>query len=367
MKTQAKEISCAKLSLDDPFISFPSQTCLSPIPQGLYPNAGATFRLRYGLYRKCAVYLYHDRSLDIAAYYRNQPTKRRETCMSHKRRDTMPHNIASAEENPTQRIKAVNIGTVIARLRKKNCMTQEDLSTVLGVSPQTISKWENSTTMPDIMLLPLLADTFGVTMEELFGGESKVVKSQIGFNEIPAAAHEGLIDLMLQAFSGKDDSAGDENQRMAKANIMSGARSLIYSDDGEVTWVSGKLGLIVRNVGGGMLEQAESDEAVAVLKAFADDSVRAIFHLTQESSVVRFTQSSISKKLNLTPGEVGAAVELLCRFGLLETQELQLDDDVVKTYHGVSGGAYGLLYAMFTCAAEVGKEENRHLYCGYRG
>ena len=52
----------------------------------------------------------------------------------------------------------MTIGKNIADLRKNSGMTQEQLAETLGVSSQTISKWENEVTMPDIMLLPVLAD-----------------------------------------------------------------------------------------------------------------------------------------------------------------------------------------------------------------
>ena len=37
-------------------------------------------------------------------------------------------------------------------------LTQEQLAFNLGVSPQTISRWENGTTYPDIVMLPIIAD-----------------------------------------------------------------------------------------------------------------------------------------------------------------------------------------------------------------
>jgi len=51
----------------------------------------------------------------------------------------------------------MTIGKNIADLRKNRGMTQEQLADILGVSSQTISKWENEVTMPDIMLLPVIA------------------------------------------------------------------------------------------------------------------------------------------------------------------------------------------------------------------
>ncbi len=50
----------------------------------------------------------------------------------------------------------------IADLRKKTKVTQQELADSIGVSFQTISKWETGVNMPDITILPLLADYFKV-------------------------------------------------------------------------------------------------------------------------------------------------------------------------------------------------------------
>lgn len=60
------------------------------------------------------------------------------------------------------------IGERISHLRKEAGVTQEELATVVGVSAQAVSKWENGGT-PDIELLPKIADYFGVTVDSLFG------------------------------------------------------------------------------------------------------------------------------------------------------------------------------------------------------
>lgn len=62
----------------------------------------------------------------------------------------------------------MNIGTKIKQLRQKSGLTQEQLASRLAVTPQSVSKWENSVAMPDITLLPLLAGEFGVSIDELF-------------------------------------------------------------------------------------------------------------------------------------------------------------------------------------------------------
>ena len=62
----------------------------------------------------------------------------------------------------------MDIGNKIKQLRQKAQLTQEELGSALGISAQSISKWETGITMPDISLLPLLSGELGVTIDELF-------------------------------------------------------------------------------------------------------------------------------------------------------------------------------------------------------
>lgn len=57
----------------------------------------------------------------------------------------------------------------IAELRKNKGIGQQDLAEVLGVSFQSVSKWETGTTMPDITLLPSIAEYFDISVDELLG------------------------------------------------------------------------------------------------------------------------------------------------------------------------------------------------------
>ena len=61
------------------------------------------------------------------------------------------------------------LGKRIAALRKQKGLTQEQLAEKVGVSAQAVSKWENDISCPDITLLPLLADLFDVSVDELLG------------------------------------------------------------------------------------------------------------------------------------------------------------------------------------------------------
>ena len=65
----------------------------------------------------------------------------------------------------------MNIGKTIRELRQSRGITQEDFSEALGVSVQTVSRWENGVNAPDLSMLPQLAVYFGVTTDYLLGLE----------------------------------------------------------------------------------------------------------------------------------------------------------------------------------------------------
>ena len=61
------------------------------------------------------------------------------------------------------------IGENLKKQRKLRELTQEQLADILGVSFQSVSKWERGEGYPDIELLPTIAEYFGITTDELMG------------------------------------------------------------------------------------------------------------------------------------------------------------------------------------------------------
>ncbi len=76
------------------------------------------------------------------------------------------------------------MGSFIAALRKANGLTQQDIADRLNVSNKAVSRWERDECMPDIMLIPALAELLGVTCDELLRGEKKKPES---FSALTAA------------------------------------------------------------------------------------------------------------------------------------------------------------------------------------
>lgn len=55
----------------------------------------------------------------------------------------------------------------LVELRKINNMTQEELAEKIGVSRQTLSKYETGESLPDIEKSMMIANTFGVSLDDL--------------------------------------------------------------------------------------------------------------------------------------------------------------------------------------------------------
>ena len=67
----------------------------------------------------------------------------------------------------------LKLNDTICFYRKKQGLTQEELAQRLGVTNQSVSKWESAQCCPDISLIPKLADIFDISIDELFGKEPK--------------------------------------------------------------------------------------------------------------------------------------------------------------------------------------------------
>ena len=90
----------------------------------------------------------------------------------------------------------LDIGDNIKRMRKERDITQEELAELLGVSCQSVSRWENSLCYPDIELLPTIAAFFGISTDKLMGVDETAEKEAVNryLNDFQKAISKGEID-----------------------------------------------------------------------------------------------------------------------------------------------------------------------------
>jgi len=89
------------------------------------------------------------------------------------------------------------IGHFIAALRKANGMTQKELAEKLNVSDKSVSRWERDETCPDLMLIPVIAEIFGVSADEILRGERK--SSSAALTQHTTAKSEKQIEHILNS------------------------------------------------------------------------------------------------------------------------------------------------------------------------
>lgn len=89
----------------------------------------------------------------------------------------------------------MSIGKNIAKYRKALNLTQEQLGERLGVTNQAVSKWESEVSMPDIMLLPQIADVLGVSLEDIYGIAKNAETASVSADEFPVFCHNKLHEL----------------------------------------------------------------------------------------------------------------------------------------------------------------------------
>lgn len=83
------------------------------------------------------------------------------------------------------------IGGFIAALRKANGMTQRELAGRLNVSDKPVSRWERDEGTPDLGTIPVIAEVFGITCDELLCGERRPIEERTGISDTDESSSKG--------------------------------------------------------------------------------------------------------------------------------------------------------------------------------
>lgn len=65
------------------------------------------------------------------------------------------------------------VAEIIRTMRREKNVTQDELAQALGVTFQSVSRWENGIAYPDIELIPKIAAFFGITTDRLLGADKE--------------------------------------------------------------------------------------------------------------------------------------------------------------------------------------------------
>lgn len=111
--------------------------------------------------------------------------------------DTGPAGLNSKKGDP---IMQIILKDNLCRLRRERGVTQEAVAEHLGITAQSVGKWERGEGFPDITLLPALALYFNVTVDDLLGVGKARQQEQIKelFHTLDALAHKNDHDAALE-------------------------------------------------------------------------------------------------------------------------------------------------------------------------
>lgn len=73
----------------------------------------------------------------------------------------------------------LSLANTLTSLRTAHRLTQEEVASHLGITKAAVSKWECGQSMPDISMLPLIAELYGVSIDELFGRSDDVAQDEV--------------------------------------------------------------------------------------------------------------------------------------------------------------------------------------------
>ena len=89
-------------------------------------------------------------------------------------------------------VNRIHFGKRMSALRRKMGLSQTDLAEKLGVTSQAVSKWENNSSCPDVSLLTVIADYFGVTVDALLrSGAEEITRADTPSTDNNVAAVRG--------------------------------------------------------------------------------------------------------------------------------------------------------------------------------
>ena len=168
----------------------------------------------------------------------------------------------------------MNIAANIARFRRERGMTQEALAEEIGVSSQTISKWENSTTWPDVALLPVIADVFGVTIDALYGREEKknTVFAEAAIDQVIESVQRIIVGTCYEA---EKDGPFEDVMKKYKLCMQDDRCRSVIENDRDVLYFREKLGaLALRKPENGWSSLFNQAENLDILRLLADEDFR---------------------------------------------------------------------------------------------
>ena len=223
--------------------------------------------------------------------------------------------------------------TTLQTLRKNRGVTQEQLATHLGVSPQAVSKWENGS-YPDGDLLPQIADYFEVSIDYLYGRakdnvsiEQQLLEAIKGINVPPDYDHSEHMDRIMKYIWAMQLGLWPENKHYFDRTRSEGDHvivSTLFDKSGFNFFRLNKnleFFTIMKRPEKGFASYFKVTDELAELFAFLGkkENLEVLFYLLSLDAGNGVSVSTIAKRVGISEAEARAAVDYLKRVPNYET------------------------------------------------
>ena len=248
------------------------------------------------------------------------------------------------------------IGDNIAFYRKQKGMTQEQLGELLNVSGQAVSKWEKGG-VPDVYLLPKIAEIFEVSIDYLFGCRkeiSEITKEEMLNNLFEYSLYNCFhnkdkfvqFDFLFEAiwsiqcaYLGNEELL-DYNEIIEKYKDNPQITSQIINDEGTTYLTLIKdfpFFCAVADSPGISSKLLQENNFCEFFSIFAKDyGFKAIIFTQIAGDYNKYTDKAIAEKIGITENEFAKVCPHLVKYGFLQEDVLLLEGNEVRIYHACS-------------------------------
>lgn len=197
------------------------------------------------------------------------------------------------------------IGQNLKQLRKARNLTQEEVAKHLGISFQSISKWERNEGYPDITMLPALSHYFGVTVDALIGmneisstqalarlhdqweenrkNQDHQANVQLMRSALKDYPNNALLLVQLSASLERLDGTDTEKREYLRQSIEAQEQILACCDDSEIR------GAVLFNIADAYHRYGDHEKAIAYAKKLPNA------YKTRENALVRILTDDAQK------------------------------------------------------------------------
>ncbi len=215
----------------------------------------------------------------------------------------------------------MSIGKNIAKYRKAKGLTQEELGAKLGVTNQAVSKWESEVSMPDVMLLPEIANALNITLDDLYGIAKEVEKISCSADDFPAFCRQKLIELFYYNTKMRFTHVGSSDKEQLEFQIkklMDGCRIGCLSNTQGAIVTTEDFSFIDNTYKAANSENVINSTVGNILSCFSVESFQKVFSYQykiafEHSKTINweFTFDEIMNECNLSKEETQTALYLL--------------------------------------------------------